>query len=151
MTGDRYQELAPNLSQVGLALQYRQDRPLSPLNLTSVYILIIFFFSNIQRETLHLKRKTPLTNVYLNHLFFKKISKAKHYIQRGKHPHPLTIMFILIIFFFFFKYLKRNIVSKEENIPHPLYLLAQVMDRPVWYGVLLTVPLVILTWLEGLP
>ena len=60
-------------------------------------------------------------------------------------------MFILIIFFFFFKYLKRNIVSKEENIPHPLYLLAQVMDRPVWYGVLLTVPLVILTWLEGLP
>ena len=84
--------------------------------------------------------------------FFKKISKEKHYIQRGKHPpHPLTNVYLDHLFLFFFKYLKRNIVSKEENIPHPLYLLAQVMDRPVWYGVLLTVPLVILTWLEGLP
>ena len=32
LQGDEVQELAPALSRVGLALQYRQDRPTSPLN-----------------------------------------------------------------------------------------------------------------------
>ncbi len=32
LQGDKVQELAPALSRVGLALQYRQDRPTSPLN-----------------------------------------------------------------------------------------------------------------------
>ena len=31
LTGDRVEELAPALSRVGLVLQYRQDRPTSPL------------------------------------------------------------------------------------------------------------------------
>ena len=33
LTGDDVEELAPALSRVGLVLQYRQDRPTSPLKL----------------------------------------------------------------------------------------------------------------------
>ena len=36
LKGDGSQELAPTPSRVGLTLQYRQDRPTSPLNLSSL-------------------------------------------------------------------------------------------------------------------
>ena len=37
LQGDEVQELAPASSRVGLALQYRQDRPTSPLNIPEVH------------------------------------------------------------------------------------------------------------------
>ena len=33
LSGDEVQELAPASSRVGLVLQYRQDRPTSPINM----------------------------------------------------------------------------------------------------------------------
>ena len=40
LKGDGGQELAPTPSRVGLTLQYRQDRPTSPLNLSSLLQMI---------------------------------------------------------------------------------------------------------------
>ena len=55
LTGDDVEELAPALSRVGLVLQYRQDRPTSPLNFWnyladkyySIVVLLVYLCTSV--------------------------------------------------------------------------------------------------------